>query len=209
MPNLDNSKQAWDNHYTRDKSKLNFPDENLVRILAKINQRGKALDFGCGSGRHSFYLESLDYDVTASDFSENALEMISKHSNSIKTSLVSDPPYSFESNSFDLLLSWGVIHYNSFEIGKEIMNEYYRILKPNGILITSIRAEGDTHLQIQGNEVKLSDISGASAYLYSKDQIDRILNQFSEVEVGYTERRPLGNLDLRICHWITKSIKKI
>lgn len=207
MPNLDNSKIAWDNHYTREKSKLHFPDENLVRILAKISSRGSALDFGCGSGRHSFYLESLGFSVTASDFSDNALEMIRKESSTIETKLVSHPPFPFKNNSFDLLLSWGVIHYNSYEDALEIINEYLRILKPGGILLASIRAEGDTHLQLKDNEVKLTDISGASAYLYSKERVEKIMKPFSSWELGYTERRPLGNYDQRICHWITKSIK--
>ena len=52
-----NNKEIWNKHYTREKSILTYPDENLVRLLKNyLNKKNtselNAVDIGCGSGRH-------------------------------------------------------------------------------------------------------------------------------------------------------------
>ena len=51
------SERAWERHYTRERSVLLHPDENLVRMLAPYTKGRdiggiRALDLGCGTGRH-------------------------------------------------------------------------------------------------------------------------------------------------------------
>ncbi|EMG11013.1 hypothetical protein LEP1GSC151_2598 [Leptospira interrogans serovar Grippotyphosa str. LT2186] len=36
-PSEFSSRSAWNFHYTRTKSRLSYPDENLVRMLSKID----------------------------------------------------------------------------------------------------------------------------------------------------------------------------
>ncbi|EMO77537.1 hypothetical protein LEP1GSC127_2726 [Leptospira kirschneri str. 200801925] len=36
-PSESSSRSAWNFHYTRTKSRLGYPDENLVRMLSKID----------------------------------------------------------------------------------------------------------------------------------------------------------------------------
>ena len=49
--------RQWQAHYTKKKSELHYPDENLVRLLASYLKDREAAevsaaDIGCGSGRH-------------------------------------------------------------------------------------------------------------------------------------------------------------
>lgn len=37
--------------------------------------RGRILDVGCGSGRHSLYLQGKGFDITGVDFSPGAIEV--------------------------------------------------------------------------------------------------------------------------------------
>lgn len=54
--------------------------DNLTHYL-NLPEEAKILDLACGKGRHSVYLNSLGYDVTGADLSENSIKEASKHEN--------------------------------------------------------------------------------------------------------------------------------
>lgn len=199
------SKEAWETHYTRTKSKLQYPDENLVRMLSKIEKHSdnpKALDFGSGSGRHCILLKDFGYEVSAGDYSENSVAAIKESYPWAKTYLLQSPPYPFADQEFDLIVSWGVLHYNPPELAKSILKDKFRILKKGGFLAASVRAEGDTHLKAESGKIGTADLKGGATWFYSEKDIRNLLSDFTSFEIGYTERTPLGKLEERICHWI-------
>ncbi len=55
--------------------------DNLTHYL-NLPEEAKILDLACGKGRHSVYLNSLGYDVTGADLSENSIKEASKSENS-------------------------------------------------------------------------------------------------------------------------------
>lgn len=194
MQNL-NSK-IWDNHYTKDKSKLVYPDENLVRILAKLNLNGNALDHGTGSGRHIPLLKNFGYEVKACDYSITAIENLKKDFSDIDVQLIEKSELPYLNSEFDLIISWGILHYNPIEEAKKIVSEWRRVLKPNSYLACTIRADKDTHLAMQ------KDLEGSKIKLYSLEEVKSLLKDFNELKIGYMERTVLGKLDQRISHWI-------
>ena len=54
--------------------------DNLTQYL-NLPENAKILDLACGKGRHAIYLNSLDYDVTGADLSENSIAEASKFAN--------------------------------------------------------------------------------------------------------------------------------
>ncbi|WP_339888658.1 class I SAM-dependent methyltransferase [uncultured Flavobacterium sp.] len=54
--------------------------DNLTHYL-NLPEEAKILDLACGKGRHSVYLNSLGYDVTGADLSENSIIEASKSEN--------------------------------------------------------------------------------------------------------------------------------
>ena len=54
--------------------------DNLTHYL-NLPEEAKILDLACGKGRHSVYLNSLGYDVTGADLSENSINEASKSEN--------------------------------------------------------------------------------------------------------------------------------
>lgn len=54
--------------------------DNLTQYL-NLPDEAKILDLACGKGRHSIYLNSLGYDVTGADLSENSIAEASKFAN--------------------------------------------------------------------------------------------------------------------------------
>lgn len=54
--------------------------DNLTNYL-NLPENGKILDLACGRGRHSIYLNSLGYDVTGVDLSENSISYAKAYEN--------------------------------------------------------------------------------------------------------------------------------
>ncbi|MFT5753040.1 MAG: SAM-dependent methyltransferase [Flavobacterium sp.] len=54
--------------------------DNLTHYL-NLPEEAKILDLACGKGRHSVYLNSLGYEVTGADLSENSIAEASKQEN--------------------------------------------------------------------------------------------------------------------------------
>lgn len=195
-------KSVWDSHYKKEKSKLLYPDENFIRLLSKVNTSNKkALDFGCGSGRHSFALEREDYKVIGVDNSKITIDSLRSTPSNIQFEHWMNLPFPVTEKQFGLILAWGVFHYNKRSLAKQIRDALYFALDSNGYFIGSIRAASDTHLKLKDGEMNLSDLAGGYAELYTLDEIKEFLTPFSYFEIGYSERTPLGKLEERICHW--------
>lgn len=203
---MSKTQQAWDTHYLRARSTLFFPDENLVRILARYQGNGNALDFGAGSGRHCQLLTSLGYRVTAADYSENSISAIQKNIPDIDTVLLNEPPYPFADEQFDVLVNWGVLHYNPPEKIKAMIAEFQRIVKKGGLIAGTVRSDSDTHLQVHASQIGLTDLKNAYVHLYSLPELQELFSDFDRVEFGYMQRTPIGELDKKICHWIFQII---
>lgn len=64
----------------RDNHEAQLFMDNLTQYL-NLPENGKILDLACGKGRHSIYLNSLGFDVTGADLSENSIKEASVFSN--------------------------------------------------------------------------------------------------------------------------------
>lgn len=83
--------------------------DNLTLYL-NLPEDSKILDLACGKGRHSIYLNSLGFDVTGSDLSENSIKEASKSANETLRFKVHDMRDSFEEKYdaiFNLFTSFG------------------------------------------------------------------------------------------------------
>jgi len=203
------TQKIWDSHYTKSKSQLTYPDENLVRILSKLpksddlHSKIKALDLGAGSGRHTILLKNFGFETYAIDYSKESIDMIQSLIPEITAVQINKLPYPLESNSFDLIVSWGMLHYNSTSEIKNILKEIKRILRPNGYFIGTLRSDKDTHLlQTSKDNIQLEDLKGGFVQLFSEIECSNLLNDFNNISLGYMERSPMGKLEQRIAHHI-------
>jgi SAM-dependent methyltransferase len=206
-----NSFASWENHYTRQKSALAYPDENLVRMLtpwlaSKDTKALRALDLGCGSGRHLALLaDSGIEEIIGSDVSINALSIAA----SFGSQLVhcDNRALPFHDGSFDLVVCWGALHYGDKTSFARQVSEIHRIIKPGGALFATLRSDRDTMMRAGkdlGNNVwvtDLSDIAHSVVSFYSKEELTKGFDSFAALEYGIMERTPIGKIDQRISHW--------
>ncbi|WP_430400389.1 SAM-dependent methyltransferase [Flavobacterium sp.] len=105
--------------------------DNLTHYL-NLPEEAKILDLACGKGRHSIYLNSLGFDVTGSDLSENSIKEASKDSNDTLHFKVHDMRDSFEEKYdaiFNLFTSFGYFENDADNLKtlisiKESLTEY-------------------------------------------------------------------------------------
>lgn len=199
LPNRD----AWDRHYTRKKSEQDYPDENLVRLL-KANPGTCALDLGCGSGRHIQLLHDLGFSqIHATDVSETAVEHCRRkyrfavyHPLEARMLRKNQFELPLSDESLDVVVAWGVLHYNPAVMRTNMLREISRILRPGGSFLGTLRSSRDTHFTAN------PDMSDAEIVLFSKKEAtDLLKDYFCDVRMGHAERIPVGSTK-RVSHWM-------
>lgn len=108
----------------------------LPLLIKRYTCGKKTLDYGCGSGNSSRYLQSIDLDVEGVDISAEMLEEAAKMNTSINYTLIKSGELPYKDHYFDIVFSSFVL----FEIGSiaelvKIFTEVYRVLKSSGIFI--------------------------------------------------------------------------
>ncbi len=204
--------KIWNNYYLREEPNQIYPDENLVRAITPLvkknpNLLGCALDLGCGGGRHIALLHTLGFKkIYASDLSSVALKTCLKKYSFIHPLDISEDFWEkgnvelgIPSTTLDIVLAWGVLHYNTFEEIQVMLKEIKRTLKKeNSYFIGTLRADTDTHLK---KNTQLKDTNTQNWLYFNVNSAKDLLNPlFSEVQLGYIERSPLGKIEERICH---------
>jgi len=208
------NKKDWNSHYNKSRSDLAFPDENLVRLLsgklAQTEERKnlKAIDIGCGSGRHLMLLNNYGLnDVYGTDYSLNALEL-SRH---IKPSALincNNKNLPFSDGSFDIAIAWGSLHYADKTDFALMLNETHRILKKGGSLFATLRNERDSYLKTgthlgEGTwRTELDDLSGTTVSFFTEDEVKKYFSIFRKCSYGWMERTILGDTSKVISHWV-------
>jgi SAM-dependent methyltransferase len=115
----------------RDYSEAQLFMDNLTEYL-NLPEHGKILDLACGKGRHSIYLNSLGYDVTGVDLSENSISFAKQFENETLHFDVHDmcEPYGKTFDAvFNLFTSFGYFendedNLKTIEAIKADLNEY-------------------------------------------------------------------------------------
>ena len=117
------------------------------------NYTGKrVLDLGCGSGVLSSTLARNGADVTAIDLTENATKMTQHNSTlqklNIKVVRGDAENLAFANNTFDYVLSWGVLHHT--EHTERAFSEVSRILRANGTGLVMVYHKSSIFYYVKG-----------------------------------------------------------
>jgi SAM-dependent methyltransferase len=105
--------------------------DTLTHYL-NLPEKAKILDLACGKGRHSMYLNTLGYDVTGADLSENSIAFAKQFENETLHFEVHDmcQPFNQKFDAvFNLYTSFGYFekeenNLNTIKAIKEDLNEY-------------------------------------------------------------------------------------
>ena len=142
------SKEVWEKFLKlQPDANLMFPDENLIRLFSNryVEIRkppAKLLDHGFGSGNNLVFFATKGYECYGLEIAEDLIRVANEKFEELNLKVVLkeiiEDSFDYEDNFFDIIVSWNVIHYlGTREKVMTIIDEFYRILKPNGVLILS------------------------------------------------------------------------
>lgn len=117
---------------------------DVPELLQKYVSGKQALDYGCGAGRSTRFLQSLDFDTIGVDISNDMLEQARFKDKSGRYHHIQSGQLPFEDSSFDLIFSSFVfLETSSLDEIEEILSEMKRVLKRDGfITIVTSPTEG-------------------------------------------------------------------
>jgi tellurite methyltransferase len=133
--------EAWDARWASEEGRADWldPDPAVAALLPELKARGarRALDLGCGVGRHALLLAEHGLAVDAFDGSAAGLRFLGERARArgVALGLVqgSADRLPYPAQSFDFVLSWNVIYHGSLGDTGRRLAEIWRVLKPGGI----------------------------------------------------------------------------
>lgn len=153
------SQQAlWDRRYgSFSKSPASREDGWLASCLCRIPLIGgqKALDLGCGAGSNALQLLEKGLDVTACDFSPQAISLLRQSSPSI-TTLCFDmtQPWPEEITGMDIVVASLSTHYFSLSDTRAVYQRVYRALSEGGYFIFRVNSKAEFDHADKANAAK-------------------------------------------------------
>jgi ubiquinone/menaquinone biosynthesis C-methylase UbiE len=200
--------KGWERIY-RDKGDLQF------KVLPKIKRASqtfkerdyeKILDLGCGTGKHSIFLAQRGFSVFATDLSATGIAIAREKAKSLYLDNIRFKQHDmrsipFTNNFFDAVIcTWTIYHGTLDEIQKTV-NEIWRVLKPDGMVITDFLSISDSTYGI-GKEIEKDTFLGAKdeeedvPHHYStREELIRLFSRFQGIKIRATST--MGQNQLR------------
>jgi SAM-dependent methyltransferase len=160
----------------------------------------KVMDHGFGSGNNLIFFASKGYECAGCEISENlikeALKRFASTGKPVDLRPIKDLTIPFESDYFDIVVSWNVLHYNGTrDATQKVIDELRRVLKPNGILLLStIHPDSSFRNRMKplGNgsyfiekESRYDNRKGLTFFIAeSQDELKKMFSRFSNVKSG-------------------------
>ncbi len=159
----ENNVERYEETYRRGTNHL-YPNENIVRLVKWFfDGNGKVLDYGFGPGENLMHLLRLGYLCEGIEVSRHAIQLVEnkikkypEYKEKVNLYLLNNDQLRlpFDDNSLDYILSNQVIYYLANEENIiMLLNEFKRILKPNGRLIITMMSRLN-HYCMKGTEIK-------------------------------------------------------
>jgi SAM-dependent methyltransferase len=132
---------SWEQRWGTEQGRADWIDAHpaVVALVPELKARGarRALDLGCGVGRHALLLADAGFEVEAFDGSETGLAVLRETAAArglalgLKHGNADALPY--PDASFDFVLSWNVIYHGTLGDAGRRIAEIWRVLKPGGL----------------------------------------------------------------------------
>lgn len=200
------SKQVWEENLKLfPQTKLNYPDENLVRLFSgryvPVPQPpAKVMDHGFGTANTLAFLANRGYECAGCEISKHfineAQRLFESIGNTVDLRPVKGLEVPFPDESFDVVVSWNVIHYNGTRAAAlKVISELRRVLKLGGVLLLStlhpdsslffrMKHLGDGSYLIE-KESEYDNRQGLTFFCsQSAEELAGLFREFSEVKIG-------------------------
>jgi SAM-dependent methyltransferase len=130
---------------------------DLMQLVALYDQhaacpppRPRVLDFGCGCGRLTRFLDPARWDACASEVNPDQVAWCCANLPAVDTRLNGyEPPLDFAAGSFDFVYSISIFSHLSATMVEAWLHELARLTKPGGIVIVTFHGEQALHIIVR------------------------------------------------------------
>ncbi|HET9837289.1 MAG TPA: class I SAM-dependent methyltransferase [Candidatus Angelobacter sp.] len=158
---------------------------DLPAILGRHVSGSRALDFGCGTGRSTRFLEKLGFQVTGVDISEEMLALARSTDATGDYRLVPEDNFEqLEHGSFDLILSAFTFDNISNVKKKQIFCELAKLLKSNGAMAVVFSSP----------EIYLHDWASFTATVFPDNARARSGDRVLIIVTDHSDQRPVEDI---------------
>lgn len=218
MKSFEKNKIIWSDIYKSGGNNLSYPNENLVRYIYYLYPNKnfsdlKVLDYGFGSGNNLKHLDVLNFDVYGVEVSEYAKELtLKKLRDNFESErlfiMTEETILPYEKESFDLIVAWQVLYYNSMESFEKVLLSIKSVLKPGGKFIGTMARMADVSIvnssPVSKYERVINQTNGNQAGsiiigIPSEEDIKQLFGMFSNIQIGYFETKLNNTVG---SHWI-------
>lgn len=138
------NKEYWTKRWGDIPADLPMENANVypLRYAQKTVQSkdGLILEAGCGAGRILRYYHDRGYNIIGIDFIEDAITKLKKIDPTLKVEVGDITDLQFKDGTFRYILAFGLYH--NLEHGlKKAIDETFRVLKKDGLVCASFRAD--------------------------------------------------------------------
>ena len=204
MNQADKNLREWDNLYKSTSNKIwgddsiGFLNDFLPKMSTFLGSNSNILDAGTGEGRNLQSLMQLDGRIYAVDGSPNAL---SKIPDDIRGKIQIDEAHlevlPYESGYFDAI--FGIDIMETLPNISDVIKEFARVLKPNGLLLSNIPSEEDS---IYGIDMQHPE-TDSEAWLYQNKYFYKFYSP-EEVQAMF-QQFGFKIVEQKRCEWVEKA----
>lgn len=207
---------VWEKLYAAG-HKLTYPNDVFVTITHRLispKDRPRALDYGFGSGENLLHLAKRGFQMSGIEVSESALKTtagrLAEAGLQADLRIADGEKLPFPDASFDVVIPWQVLNYNTWKSLARVVKELDRVLKPGGIFLGAINAPGDyqqTHAKPLGDslyELTASSQAGLLTLVPERERLPEAF-PFPGLKVG-TFGYSWDGVDVR--YWVVSYEKK-
>ena len=145
--------QTWDRNWQTEEGRAAWlePSPAVTAAVQTLKKQGvkKALDLGCGVGRHALLLAKEGFEVWAADMSGSGLAFAKEQADARKIPLHIErcamTSLPFAEASFDYVLAWNVIYHGMREVVDKTLFEIRRVLKRGGLFQCTMLSKRNRH----------------------------------------------------------------
>jgi cyclopropane fatty-acyl-phospholipid synthase-like methyltransferase len=181
------------------KSEMAFgsePEPELAKFIESSEHKGKALDLGCGDGRHALFLAKNGYNVTGVDISGVAIKKLERIAQSEKLNSTlklhhSDVrDFDYPPEEFDFVAAVTLFDHVPKKDLRPLFEKVAHSLKKDGVIFIKVHTVKDPG-KLNGSE-KASELSWAIQHYFKESELRELLESKFKI-LKYSEYDDLDN----------------
>ena len=189
---------------TRDWERIYRQQGDLqYRVLPKIRRAAnrfksmnyeKILDLGCGTGRHTIFLALQGFLVYATDISPTGIAIAGEKAKALNLGNIHFQQHDMKSipypdKFFDAVLCIWTIYHGTLDKVRQTINESYRVLKPNGTVLTDFLSVDDSTYGT-GREIERNTFMGEKKteedvphHYTTREELVQLFSSFRQLKI--------------------------